>query len=57
MPPYKEQGSNLDKWLSLNLNIIYQEPIKYPMKNHHLFLKWGSKRKTAFDILVFYHGF
>ena len=32
MPPYKEGGSNLDKYVSPYINIIYQKPIKYPMK-------------------------
>ena len=32
MPPYKEGGSNLDKYVSLYINIIYQKTIKYPMK-------------------------
>ena len=32
MSPYKDRGSHLGKCLSLNLNKIYQRPIKYPMK-------------------------
>ena len=35
--------SNLDKFLSSYLNIIYQRSIKYLMNFPHLYLKWGSK--------------
>ena len=54
---YKEQGRNLDKCLFLYLNIIYQRPIKYSMKHLHRLIKWESKLKTTFDLLVFRHGF
>ena len=57
MPPYKERGNNLDKCLSSYLKIIYQRPIKYPMKYPDLFIKWGSNCKIAFDVLVFHHDF
>ena len=53
MLPYKERGSNIDKCLSLYLDITYQEHIKYPKKYPHLYIKWGSKCKTAFNLLVF----
>ena len=32
MPPCKERKSSLDKCLSPYLNIIYQRPIKYPLR-------------------------
>ena len=41
MPLCKQRGSNSDKCLSPYLNIIYQRPIKYPMKYSYLFIKWG----------------
>ena len=48
MPAYKERSSNLEKWLSSFLNIIYQR-----LKYCHLFIKWGPSVKLVLTPLVF----
>ena len=53
MQPYKELESNLDNLLSCYLNVIYQTPIKHPMKYPNLSIKYGSKCQKCFDVLVF----
>ena len=53
MQPYKELESNLDNCLSCYLNVIYQTPIKHPMKYPNLSIKYGSKCQKCFDVLVF----
>ena len=39
--------------LSINAYFLIYNPVNYP----HLFMKWGCKCKTAFDLLVFHNDF
>ena len=52
MPPYQERGRNLDKYLSPNLNIIYQGSIKCSKKYPHLFIKWCPSVKLPLTSTV-----
>ena len=61
MLQYKERGSNLDKYLSPYLSIIYQRPVKYSMEYSHLFIEWGTLVKLPlifwFFVMAFNFGY
>ena len=53
MPQYKESGSNLDKFLSPYVSIIYKKPLKYSMK-YPIFLKNRDPSITLLLIAWFF---